>query len=1024
VTTGILPFPKDFPQQLTSYCEQIGEAIQAKKHHDTRRHLLLNFLHEAFKIEPVDVELESKIKAGELRGRIDALYRHIIVEVKSDFDGERDDAQRELKKYFASRQRPSDYIGLVTDGCRFEAWHLNNRGELASISTTELRASDPLSAWRWLDQFLSTSIKRIPTSDELVFRFGVRTAIFSKASDLLLGLYERVKDEPLVAVKFREWNMLLAKVYGSPLGEPALFINHTYLTLISRIIVTLSLKGGTPKKTDLHGLLDGSYFVRHLNLKNLAEPDFFSWALDTEVGADFLALIDDLFAHFTVFDFSQLSEDVLKNLYQELVDPETRHELGEYYTPDWLAEITLERLAYKGGKLLDPACGSGGFLFAAVHALRAAGLKGDKLVARALEDVIGIDVHPVAVLMSKANILLALRNELPSFTGDVTLRVYMADTLMAEEDAKKGVLTIPVKGQDAFHIPLATVERGDLDELIDFLSSFARRGSKHEEAAEKAKQAVENRIKLLTADKEAFYWRHNFRLMLKLDKERRNSIWAYILKNAYRPEFLRRAKVDYIAGNPPWLSYRYIKDAGYKTRVKTLTFDHGLLGREEMKLFTQMDTSTLFVAQCEREFLRPGGALGMVLPKTVILPAKQHLAFQRKGFTEVHDFTGVEPLFNVRTCMIIRRSPYGPSNIPRFSWSGKMPARNLSLREARPLLTCEGDTISFDAVSYEYSPYYDLVANGATLFPRSLCFVEPVQGAVSNRRAPFVRTSRDALQDAKPDWRLEIEGKVDAKFLYGTFLSKDLIPFVIRKFLLVALPVISNSHGDLQMVEANEVLSQGYQDAYDWFTQVEKIWESKRKDKKQNFAARLDYDHLLTHQNPKAGSIVVYNSSGMNISAAVITAEESTTIDGIEVVGMISENISWRYYAKSEEEAHYLVGILNTPAVNEAIKPFQPQGLMGERHIHRRPFEACNIPLFDSKSELHRQIAKVSAAARAELLPIVPKMELPVAGARAFARRIVAGKLARLDELTQQLLRTASTGRQKRSKPHPQAELL
>ena len=50
-------------------------------------------------------------------------------------------------------------------------------------------------------------------------------------------------------------------------------------------------------------------------------------------------------------------------------------------------------------------------------------------------------------------------------TGDVILRVYMADTLMAEEDKIKGVLRIPVSGKEAFHIPLATVARGELDEL-------------------------------------------------------------------------------------------------------------------------------------------------------------------------------------------------------------------------------------------------------------------------------------------------------------------------------------------------------------------------------------------------------------------------------------------------------------------------------------------------------------------------------------------------------------------------------
>ena len=317
VLRDVLPYPGYFPEKLTSYCEQLEEAIRGHKHHDTRRHLFLNFLHEAFDIAPTEVELETKIVAGELRGRIDALYRHIIVEVKSDFDGERGDAQRELKKYFASRPNPANYIGLVTDGKRFEAWHLNHRGELVSISVTELRTNDPLHAWRWLDQFFSTAAQIVPSSEELVERFGLQTACFRHVSDRLLLLYEKVEDEPLVAVKFREWNALLAKVYGSALGKPALFVSHTYLALISRIIVTLALKGNVPKQNELRGLLDGSYFTRQLNIKNLAEPDFFSWALESEVEVEFLALFAELFARFVIYDFSVIVEDVLKNLYQD-----------------------------------------------------------------------------------------------------------------------------------------------------------------------------------------------------------------------------------------------------------------------------------------------------------------------------------------------------------------------------------------------------------------------------------------------------------------------------------------------------------------------------------------------------------------------------------------------------------------------------------------------------------------------------------------------------------------------------------
>jgi type I restriction-modification system DNA methylase subunit len=80
-------------------------------------------------------------------------------------------------------------------------------------------------------------------------------------------------------------------------------------------------------------------------------------------------------------------KDLFKRLYQNLVPKKIRHDLGEYYTPDWLAELvlnevswtseTFEKLAQEKGslapldlKLLDPACGSGTFLVLAISRLK------------------------------------------------------------------------------------------------------------------------------------------------------------------------------------------------------------------------------------------------------------------------------------------------------------------------------------------------------------------------------------------------------------------------------------------------------------------------------------------------------------------------------------------------------------------------------------------------------------------------------------------------------------------------------
>jgi hypothetical protein len=225
------------------------------------------------------------------------------------------------------------------------------------------------------------------------------------------------------------------------------------------------------------------------------------------------------------------------------------------------------------------------------------------------------------------------------------------------------------------------------------------------------------------------------------------------------------------------------------------------------------------------------------------------------------------------------------------------------------------------------------------------------------------------------------------------------------------------------MVNSNEVLSQGRKHAHDWFAQAERIWEKGRKDEKMTFAKRLDYTHLLTAQDVSAEFTVLYNAAGTNLVAAMLTSKETKRIGRLSIGGFIAEHKTYRHYAKSEQEAHYLVGVLNSPFVNEAIKPYQTQGLMGERDIERRPLEVCNFPVFDPSNQLHQDIASVSASARVELLPIVPKMELPVGQARAAARELVAGKLNRLDELTRRLLGTAGKSI-KKPKPTKQTELF
>jgi hypothetical protein len=70
------------------------------------------------------------------------------------------------------------------------------------------------------------------------------------------------------------------------------------------------------------------------------------------------------------FNFEDLSGDFLGELYQHYFDRDTRKALGEFYTPPEAIEFILDECGYKGQRshrLLDPACGSGSFLVAALR---------------------------------------------------------------------------------------------------------------------------------------------------------------------------------------------------------------------------------------------------------------------------------------------------------------------------------------------------------------------------------------------------------------------------------------------------------------------------------------------------------------------------------------------------------------------------------------------------------------------------------------------------------------------------------
>jgi len=150
-------------------------------------------------------------------------------------------------------------------------------------------------------------------------------------------------------------------------------------------------------------LLSGRLFAQ-AQIGGVVEADFFDWPVDVGDGAPFIRTLARRLARFAWHD---VEHDVMKVLYESVIAADQRHRLGEYYTPDWLAEAIVEEVVTEplSQGVLDPGCGSGTFLFHAVRRYLAAAATAGRSPASALrgvtEAVAGVDVHPVAVTFAR-----------------------------------------------------------------------------------------------------------------------------------------------------------------------------------------------------------------------------------------------------------------------------------------------------------------------------------------------------------------------------------------------------------------------------------------------------------------------------------------------------------------------------------------------------------------------------------------------------------------------------------------------
>ena len=529
-----------------------------------------------------------------------------------------------------------------------------------------------------------------------------------------------------------------------------------------------------------------------VGIQGAVESDFFDWISNSPTAATWSFASPD---RPRASGCAMCKLDVLKSLYESLIDPAQRHDLGEYYTPDWLAaKVTARALADPlKQRVLDPACGSGTFLFHAIRrklaAADAAGLTRAAAVAACVQQVRGLDVHPVAVIIARVTWLLALGPAIEERIGELHVPVYLGDAmqwnLRQVGDTRDVVVQVP---DDApLHVPAGFAEdQARFEHGVQTLTQGL-----HDAASPEQVERSLLRIEGVAAPGRRPRW------------QRVRAIARALRHGAQRHLAVRAAQsdapvcgcrgpsssADVLFGNPPWIAYRHLS-AEMKPRLRAACRQMNLwVGGV---LATQQDMSALFWARGAERYLKPGGTIAFVLPYAAInRPAFTGL---RRGdfgtvqtrVVEAWDLARVRPIFGgaigtTSTCVMFgRREPAGmlPSEVEQFS--GTLSRRDASEAEADASLRRVRETWPPVTTLGAGSPHYRArFKQGATIVPRRFFFVErePAARLGDNPAAPRVHGRIGAL-DRMP-WR-EVEpprGAIEAQFLRTVLLGEGIAPF-------------------------------------------------------------------------------------------------------------------------------------------------------------------------------------------------------------------------------------------------------
>jgi hypothetical protein len=604
-----------------------------------------------------------------------------------------------------------------------------------------------------------------------------------------------------------------------------------------------------------------------------------------------------------------------------------------------------------------------------------------------IQSITGFDIDPLAVILSKINWVLTAMDWLqPLGAHPVSIPVYHADSLFAItpvsnniDDQDKPIYSLKI-AEYSIDLPEYLISP-EYNRLFDVLVNTSYRvftDSSEEGGARISDSLLEfyynakiadldleipddKKLQILTFIKELIT------TIDQLNRDGRNGIWAYILRNSFKPGLVT-GQFNGLVSNPPWLALSKIANNPYQVilKHKAEAFDIKPPGSSHLHI----ELATIFLLHAIQKYLIENAHIGCIVPDT-ILNGHHHNPFRKFQF-----FTSTVPIaFDITEIWKVQEHAfknnavilYGTKSNPDVNSEQPIPGM-LALEDGTLTPTTfyrnkqgERTAWSEQQLSNDASGFY-IPANfrqGADIMPRNLLFYETSPSTDSRFLSaksidPTTSDLGFIVKDAKKHQSFYISQRLLPEELFFDIITSNLLtPFDLAPVQKALLPIQKNDTGNWEMVPQVEIYAKSAS-TRNTFREICSEIDSSNGNISTLFGL-IDIRGKLSQQVIfNEGFIVMTGAGGGKVCSTYIK------LDNYHSDRLIMDQTVYWAQVETEDEAIYLSGLLNSTAINLIIQDFQPRGAFGKRHVHKLPFGVT--PPFNPEQAAHQDVVEKTRA--------------------------------------------------------------